>query len=211
MRPSTPAATVLLLLVSLLVASGDDGVDCAAMRTKALRQWLAARGLKCDGCAEKADYVALCEQNRDAPLMEPPDEPAASGGPRVRTPGPKKDADINELLKSMKGMPGMENIKVFSPDDLAGLSGEDMAAEMGGGGGSSRRAGAKKRKSRAEAKAELVDFYNKYDLTDKLDGVDAALDKWKGREDKMMAAVRKKYSDAIEAHEAAGGDDKEEL
>lgn len=33
-----------------------------------------------------------------------------------------------------------------------------------------------------------------------LDGVDAALDKWKGREEKMFAALNKKYDAEIKAY-----------
>eukprot|EP00320_Phaeocystis_rex_P008398 CAMPEP_0119059382 /NCGR_PEP_ID=MMETSP1178-20130426/3550_1 /TAXON_ID=33656 /ORGANISM="unid sp, Strain CCMP2000" /LENGTH=72 /DNA_ID=CAMNT_0007040415 /DNA_START=89 /DNA_END=307 /DNA_ORIENTATION=- len=34
-------------------------------------------------------------------------------------------------------------------------------------------------------------------MDDKLDGVDAALDKWKGREEKMFSALHKKYDSEI--------------
>ena len=47
-----------------------DEVDCAGMKLKDLRQWLASRGLKCDGCVEKADYVSLCKQNENE-IYEP--------------------------------------------------------------------------------------------------------------------------------------------
>ena len=51
------AITILLAIASVGVHA-DDEVDCNGMRTKALRQWLAARGLKCDGCAEKAECAS---------------------------------------------------------------------------------------------------------------------------------------------------------
>ena len=199
-----------LLLLALLGARGDDDVDCKGMKGKQLRQWLAARALKCDGCAEKADFVALCEANRDAPLATP--SPAAdSDGPRVRTPGQEKDADINELLKSMKGMPGMENIKVMTPDDILKSTKDDFMrpppsggrpagkrerpkrdAKRGGGGGGDDEIGALGRPV-SSWREELVDFYTKYEILARLDGVDEALAKWRGREDEMMAAVKKKY------------------
>ena len=123
---------------------------------------------------------------------------------------PKKDADIDELLKNMKGMPGMENIKMFTADDLKGMNPEQMAASMGGGGGGGRR---------RNWRRELVDFYTRYGLEDKIDGVDAALAKWKGRENKMMNALYKKYDAEIRAkteaakdlHTGDGDDAKEEL
>ena len=71
------SALIIMSALLLAVAAADSEVDCGAMRTKELRKWLAARGLKCEGCAEKADYVTLwCEQNKDAPLL-PPEEPLA--------------------------------------------------------------------------------------------------------------------------------------
>ena len=64
----------------------------------------------------------------------------------------------------------------------------------------------------------MVDFYKRYGLDDKLDTVDVALDKWKGREEKMFTALNKKYDDVIkeywakeDAAAAAQGEGKEEL
>ena len=124
---------ILLVAVAAVGLHAADDVDCSGMKMKALRQWLTARGLRCDGCAEKADYVALCEANHNAPVVPPEEEEIAavdellkrqSGGPKVRTPGSGKDADIDELLKSMKGIPGMENIKMFRPEDIDKLAAE---------------------------------------------------------------------------------------
>ena len=99
-----PTALTLLLCAGLL-ASADEEVDCGAMKLKNLRLWLKARGLKCEGCAEKADYVALCEQNRDAPVQmtEPSGSEPAGGGAAG---GGGKDQSIEDLLAGMKGMPG---------------------------------------------------------------------------------------------------------
>ena len=179
------------LLVALLVGADQD-VDCSAMKTKQLRQWLAARGLSCSGCAEKSDFVNMCEANQAAPLVESkPPEPEL-----------KDDKSIEDLLASMKGIPGMEGIKMFTADDLKNMNPEQMGSAFGGG-----RSKARKR-SRSEWKKDLVDFYTRYDLTDKIDGIDAALDKWKGRESKMMDALYKKYNDVIHAK---SGVEKEEL
>ena len=183
-RPLVPLA----LLALLGAARGDDdGVDCAGMRTKELRKWLAARDLKCDGCAEKADFVALCENNRDAPLVQKDEPPAAGAKSRIRTPGDgkdPKDQDINDILKSMKGMPGMENVKMFTADDLKNMGSDGWrASEV---------------KPASEWRAELESFYKANGLDDKLAGVDAAMEKWKGREDKMMNAVRRKYAQHVE-------------
>ena len=48
---------------------------------------------------------------------------------------------------------------------------------------------------------DLVAFYKKYGMDDKLDGVDEALAKWKGKESKMMRTLHKKYAAQIEAYE----------
>jgi len=55
------------------------------------------------------------------------------------------------------------------------------------------------RKTRTQYKRQLVHFYERYGLTSKIAGVDAALDKWKGREEKMFDALHKKYDDVIKA------------
>ena len=201
------AAAQLPLLVALLSVGStmaDDAVDCAGMKGKELRSWLMARGLECKGCSEKADFVDLCNANKDAPLKPPEDG-------KMRTPGvdEKKDVDIDELLKSMKGMPGMENLKMYTADDLKDP--ESMANAFGGGGGGGgrpRKAKPKKPKfSREEYRQQLVDFYNEYGLEHKLDGVDKALDKFAGREDQMMQKLHLKYQAEI----AAKSEPKEEL
>ena len=89
----TLVAAMLLFAASSVSADGDE-VDCSGMKTKALRQWLAARALKCDGCTEKADFVALCENNKDAPLAKPPDLNDKQMPNFMRTPGQKEDASM---------------------------------------------------------------------------------------------------------------------
>lgn len=200
-------STLTFGVLSLLAAAaGDDVVDCAAMKGKELRKWLVARGLECKGCSEKQDFVDLCNANKDAPLKQAAASDGHSGN--IRTPGSDKAADIDELLKSMKGVPGMENLKMFTADDLKNMGPEAMASAFSG---DSKRSPPKK--SRAQWREELVDFYTTYGLTDKLDGVDAALDKFKGREAKMMDKVYEKYKDVIDAHwdSAAGKDAKDEV
>ena len=53
-------------------------IDCPRMKTKELREFLAARGLKCQGCAEKSDYVTMCEEHKDTPELAV-EEPPADG------------------------------------------------------------------------------------------------------------------------------------
>ena len=151
---------LLFALVATVVTSDSEDVNCAAMRTKQLRTFLHARGLKCEGCAEKADFVALCEANKDTPVLETPkeEEPAS----------PKKDdKNIDDILGSLKGMPGMEGIKMFTADDLKNMNPEQMGNTFSGGGRPPKR-------SRAQWKEEVTSFYTRYGLDNKLDGVDAA-------------------------------------
>merc|ERR1719291_1141061 len=96
----------MLFLAFVLLAPSAAGVDCPSMKTKELRVFLRDRGLRCDGCAEKADFVQMCEDNKDKPTIPPVDE--------ASTKPPKDDKSIEELLASMKGMPGMEGIKMFT-------------------------------------------------------------------------------------------------
>mmetsp|Transcript_25661 Transcript_25661/g.77968 ORF Transcript_25661/g.77968 Transcript_25661/m.77968 type:complete len:156 (-) Transcript_25661:316-783(-) len=116
------------------------------------------------------------------------------------------EQSIEDLMASLKGMPGMEGIKMFTADDLKNMDPEKMAQQMAGG-----RGGRPKRRTRGQWKRELIAFYESHGLQDKIAGVDAALDKWKGREQKMWDALQTKYADliaskaeenAIEANEA---------
>ena len=168
-----------LALLLLLRGGSAADVDCAKMKTKELRRFLHARDVTCSGCAEKADFVALCEQHKDTPEKPPPE------------PEPEKEKSIEDIMASMKGIPGMEGIKMFSADDLKGKNFEQMGDMFGGGKPRST--------TRAEHRQRLVDFYTQYGMTDKLDGVDAALDKWKGREERMFDKLYQKYDSEIKA------------
>ena len=103
----------------------------------------------------------------------------------------EEEKSIEDIMASMKGIPGMEGIKMFSADDLKGKNFEQMGDMFGGGKPRST--------TRAEHRQRLVDFYTQYGMTDKLDGVDAALDKWKGREERMFDKLYQKYDSEIKA------------
>mmetsp|Transcript_75158 Transcript_75158/g.195840 ORF Transcript_75158/g.195840 Transcript_75158/m.195840 type:complete len:129 (+) Transcript_75158:89-475(+) len=105
--------------------------------------------------------------------------------------GEKKDADLEDILAKMKGMPGMENIKVFGREEM------DRMAKDGDYSGF----GASPSPPAYDCHKELTDFYTKYEMEDKKAGIDEACKKWKGKEYKMMVALRKKYKDVIAAHE----------
>ena len=57
-----------------------------------------------------------------------------------------------------------------------------------------------KRKTRKQYRRELVDFYQRYELPHTEEGVEAAMEKWKGREEKMFNALYKKYDGEIKAY-----------
>eukprot|EP00928_Gymnodinium_smaydae_P058330 TRINITY_DN41535_c0_g1_i1.p1 TRINITY_DN41535_c0_g1~~TRINITY_DN41535_c0_g1_i1.p1 ORF type:complete len:125 (-),score=31.50 TRINITY_DN41535_c0_g1_i1:190-564(-) len=104
----------------------------------------------------------------------------------------RTEEDINDILAKMKGMPGMENLKVFGKDDIDRMT---KTGDFSGFGGSSPPLA-------YDCEKELTTFYTKYGMEDKLDGIEAACKKWKGKEYKMMVALRKKYKDVIAAHDA---------
>jgi len=181
----------------LCCALAQDGeVNCKGMRVKELRQFLSARGVKCEGCAEKADFLKLCEEHADTPVLPPKEEEPTAPA--------EKEKDVEDILKNLKGMPGMDGIKMFSGDDLKNMNYEQMGNMFGGGGGGGGGRGSggrpKPRKTRSQHRRELVEFYKRYAMDDKIDGVDAALDKWKGREEKMFTALHKKYDDDIKKY-----------
>lgn len=96
----------LVVVVLFFSAVAEDDVDCASMKTKALRKLLARKGQSCVGCAEKEDFVKMCEEWKDAPDVEP--------APKPKETDEGKEKSIDDILASLKGMPGMENIKVHA-------------------------------------------------------------------------------------------------
>lgn len=95
--------------VVLAACAAQENIDCDAMRIKELRIFLQDRGLRCDGCAEKADFVAMCHGNKDAPIKREPEQQSQDASNE-----PKDEKNIEDLLASLKGMPGMEGIKMFT-------------------------------------------------------------------------------------------------
>ena len=76
---------------------------------------------------------------------------------------------------------------------------------LGGAGiGKGRNKPSKPKVSREKAKGELESFYRTYGMEDKVDSIDAALDKWKDKGyDKMMGALHRKYAEKIHDVEIA--------
>ena len=62
------------LMAALLVggALAQEGeIDCKRMKAKELRQMLAARGVKCEGCAEKVPSLQRCQPCHHRPPRHP--------------------------------------------------------------------------------------------------------------------------------------------
>jgi hypothetical protein len=96
-----------------------------AMTMTALKQELSARGLVCEGCTEKLEFVDMLEENWDAPKVEAaPSKP--KGGKAAKdvsdddaSPGGgMDDAKLQEMMAKFRGM-GMNmemlNPKMFQP------------------------------------------------------------------------------------------------
>lgn len=185
---SLPWLRVVSLLLPLLSGAGaTDEVDCKGMRVKQLRTFLAERGVKCEGCAEKADFLELCEKHKDTPIMEQPPK-----GPEPSVVDGQGEKSIDDILAGLKGMPGMEGIKMFSGDDLKNMNFEQMGKQFGGSG--------RQKKTKKQYRQELVDFYKRYDLPYTEEGVDKAMEKFKGKEEKMFDKLYQKYDAEIKAY-----------
>jgi 2-C-methyl-D-erythritol 4-phosphate cytidylyltransferase len=57
------------LALAMAAAVEEESSECSRMKTTRLKKWLRRRGLECKDCATKADFVAVCEANLDAPEL----------------------------------------------------------------------------------------------------------------------------------------------
>ena len=73
------------------------------MRVKELRKFLYDRNVQCKGCAEKDDFVKLAIESR---ALETADQ---------------KQKSMEELMSKLRGMPGMEGMKMYGKNDLDDL------------------------------------------------------------------------------------------
>lgn len=151
---SSPAVVV----VSAEETSSYSVEELKKMPIKKLRQFLAARGLECKGCAEKDDFVKLCFENKDVPpnaaTASPKTEPANDGNSGDSD--GKKDKDMADLLASMQSSGLGGNFKMFSAKDFEGMSADQMAQKMGGGGsgGGNKRTNARNSQPRTRKTKE---------------------------------------------------------
>ena len=59
MQSQLQGACFAAALLCCALAQGGE-VNCKGMRVKELRQFLGARGVKCEGCAEKVSIRTVC-------------------------------------------------------------------------------------------------------------------------------------------------------
>ena len=117
---------------SVILTKGEGSAELSLeevkkLRVKDLRKGLAARGQACSGCVEKDEFVAKFMEVQSMPIIESKKEAA---------PAPESKLDrekLEELMSSLKGS-GM-NFKAFTPQDLEGMTPDEMAKKFGGGGG----------------------------------------------------------------------------
>jgi len=202
---------LLALSCVVVLVSAEDGErpDFSKMRIKELRKILDDRGVKCEGCSEKFHMVERVQEVWDQPVISKPEE---ASSPPADTPSPPADApsddgsnakapteSTEELLSRLKGMPGMENLKMFTANDLKN-------GKFPGGGGGYGDYGEPPKKTRAEHRKELIDFYVRFGLQYEEDKIEKALDKFKGKEQKMFRSLYKKYDAEIKAFWAKEAD-----
>lgn len=110
-------------------ASDDDtGESGAALRAGELKKRLQAAGVDTLGILDKSELVQLYDElsaeQKSAAIAKVSTPPPAADAP------PKKE-DIEDILKSLQDMPGMEGLKMFNADDLANMNPEKMASMFG--------------------------------------------------------------------------------
>merc|ERR1719219_2893638 len=98
-------------------------IDCKKMRVKELKKFVKLKGKECRGCAEKHDFVQLCEESKGLPDVVVEE--------KKHEEKPKSDESIEDIMEKMKGMPGMENMKMYTAEDLKNMKPEDFAAGKG--------------------------------------------------------------------------------
>ena len=109
------------------VSAADAMPERAKLKTMtitALKQELSSRGLVCEGCTEKLEFVDMLEENWDAPKVEAaPSKPkggtkAAAKDSSDDDASPMDDAKLQEMMAKFRGM-GMNmemlNPKMFQP------------------------------------------------------------------------------------------------
>ncbi|KAJ1404434.1 hypothetical protein B484DRAFT_424141 [Ochromonadaceae sp. CCMP2298] len=139
-------APLLLVMVALAGLGGAWGENAAAAAAdaspepgakltfdevkkksvKELRKMLQTKGLACKGCSEKADFVTEAFASQDLP-----DAPTSTSTPPADPPSAMDKEKMDELMDSLK-KGGFGGSRMFSADDLKGMSPEEMSEKLGG-------------------------------------------------------------------------------
>lgn len=97
----------LIVVLAMHLARAEDA--CSAMKIKELKELLARKGKVCDGCAEKSDFVTMCEEVFHLADVPEAERPAIKKAPRAaKAPEDDKKKSLDDILASLKGMPGMD-------------------------------------------------------------------------------------------------------
>lgn len=104
------AAALFCVLALRFAHAEEDAIACSAMKIKDLRELLARKGKVCEGCAEKSDFVTMCEDCKHLADVPEAERPATTKKPPRAAKAPEEDnkKSIDDILASLKGMPGME-------------------------------------------------------------------------------------------------------
>jgi hypothetical protein len=165
----------LLMLVAFLFVAAVSGVDGSAeidsstkldssellsieelrsMPIKKLKSMLSSKGTDCKGCSEKADFVAKAFESQSLPDIEKSPVDTGDGNPSL-------DQDkIDELMASLKSG-GFGNSRMFSANDLKGMSPEELSEKLGSNGGTSSRSKGKSSKKKNSSKSSKKDKKDK--------------------------------------------------
>ena len=100
----------MLILATLAAASAQSEVSCRNMKTKELRAFLADRGHTCNGCAEKSDFINMCEEHKHDPAKpaRPEQEEEPIPDEFISKQRPPKDMDVDNLLKNSAVSPALQ-------------------------------------------------------------------------------------------------------
>eukprot|EP00667_Euglena_gracilis_P018994 EG_transcript_20264 len=109
-----PAALYVILFMSLQFLSLGSGVltedSVRAMKIKDLRKFLDDRGIPCEGCVEKADFVKKALATKDTPVLDAKKPKVVNKEPIEKRWAPivdevcKANTDKEDFCKQLKGV-----------------------------------------------------------------------------------------------------------
>eukprot|EP00746_Dinoflagellata_sp_MGD_P007540 gnl/MRDRNA2_/MRDRNA2_114938_c0_seq1.p1 gnl/MRDRNA2_/MRDRNA2_114938_c0~~gnl/MRDRNA2_/MRDRNA2_114938_c0_seq1.p1 ORF type:complete len:478 (+),score=138.30 gnl/MRDRNA2_/MRDRNA2_114938_c0_seq1:120-1436(+) len=112
-------------------------LEIKAMRAKDIKAELQNRRIPTDGLFDKEALVERLFEARIGTVTPAPErETGGSDGVSINgavsgDDATAQDKAVQDTLDSLKGIPGMENFQVFTPDDLKGMSTDEIAKQVG--------------------------------------------------------------------------------